>query len=400
MKIAIVNSCYDRSTGKIAFGLAKYLLKNNYEVKLCYGRGKKIKFNYTYKIDKNLEFLFHVFMSRIHGRQGAFSYFATKRLIKFLKKNKIDTIYGIGLHGYYLNEKMFFNYIINYNIKFIYIMTEEYAFWGKCGYNNGCSNHLTGCGNCPQLSDYPKTWFFDRTSAVYKMKEDAYKRLKRAVFVGPEYTIKASKQSRLMSGIKTEIVDEGIDVKNLYFPKDSKALKKKLNISDDKIIILCVAPSTYARKGCEYFLEVAQKMVDKSEYVFVHVGFMDNIKKCPQNYIPIGYVTDQNILAEYYSMADLFFFPSLLDTMPNACLEALACGTPLLCFDISGMPYIANNEVATFVEAKNINMLIDVISKSKKKSTTIVEDCRSYALARYDSQMIFKKLLEIADNIL
>jgi len=80
--------------------------------------------------------------------------------------------------------------------------------------------------------------------------------------------------------------------------------------------------------------------------------------------------------------------------MPNACLESLACGTPLLCFNISGMPYIANQTTAIFVEPRNIDQLCDVIKKTHKKTPEIISVCRKYAESRYDNKKYYDKLAE------
>ena len=392
--VAIINSVYDRSTGKIASGLLSYLKSKGYKVFFCYGYGKEINNLNFYRINNKIEHYYHALMCRITGIEGAYSWFATKRLIKFLRKNKIDTIYGISLHGYYLNEKMFFDYLIREKIKFVYIMTDEYAFLGKCAYSNGCMNYLFGCGNCPQIKEYPKSLFFDSSAKVFKIKNHAYSQLRNTVFVGPEYTIIAAKKSPLINGIPTSIVDEAIDL-NMYYPRETNELRKQMNINNQKIVILCVAPFNYERKGCKYFIEAAQRFENDKRFIFVHVGYTGDKTICPSNYIPIGYETDQNKLAEYYSLGDLFVFPSLLDTMPNACLESLACGTPLLCFNISGMPYIANQTTAIFVEPRNIDQLCDVINNTCKKTSETISVCRKYAESRYDNNKYYEKLTEL-----
>lgn len=392
--IAVINTCDDGSTGKIGEGLFSHLLEKGYNAFFCYGM-ESIKKSHSnpnyYLIDKKVEVLFHVVWCRLTGYQGTRSVFATRRLIRFLSDNKIDTIYCISLHGYYLNEKMLFDYIKKKDINLVYVMVDEYAYLGKCGYSNGCDHYQHGCTQCPQVKEYPQSLFFDRAAKIFQNKKYEYAGLNHAVFVGPEYTIVSSKKSELMHGLRTEILDEAVDVMR-YCPRNTDHLKKKLGISDDKIIIVCVAPFSYERKGCIYFVELARMLENNHNYVFVHVGFDGNKAILPTNYIPIGYVSDQDELGEFYSLGDLFVFPSLLDTMPNACLEALSAGTPLLCFNVSGMPYIADNRTATFVEAKNVKELAKVVLSTPKKTEEIINSCREYALNRYDNRKYFCKL--------
>lgn len=392
--IAIINSVYEKSTGKIARGFVEYLRLQGYNAFLCYGYGKKITGNEFYRIDTFLERYIHAFQCRIFGDQGFHSTFATKRLIRFLKKNNIDTIYGIGLHGYYLNEKKIFDYISKNNISFVYIMTEEYPFLGKCGYSDGCQNYKKGCGHCPQLKEYPKSFFFDRTRKIFSMKKEAYSKIAKFIAVGPEYTILAAKKSPLMENKKLFVLDESIDT-SFYSPRDTSLLKNKLNISDNKIIIECIAPMSYPRKGCKYFIELARAFEDDDRFVFVHVGYDIDYCKLPRNYIAIGYVSNQDTLAEYYSLADLFVFPSLLDTMPNACLEALSCGTPILCFDVSGMPFLTDEKAGTYVKAKDVDSLVRVVNHTQKKNKEISNYCRCYAIQRYDRKKYYFELTKI-----
>lgn len=399
--IAIINNGDSGSTGNIAMNLHHDLIKAGYNSVFCYGRGKAGNNYDTYRIDNAAEYRWHALLTRITGKQGFYSQKATSRLLTLFKNRNIDTIFIVCIHGYYINERRLYQYIAECNIRLIHIMIDEYAYTGKCAYHDGCERFLTGCGRCPHKKDYPSNLFLDGSKVVFESKLSAYKKLNNAVFVGPQFVVEQAQKSPLFQNIKTEILDESIDTE-IFRPKNVENIRKQLGIKSSKIVILTVVPyygEKRDRKGGRYFIELAHLFEKDDRFVFVHVGYLNKKKEhLPNNFIPIGYISDLSLLAEYFSLGDIFVFPSLLDTMPNACLDALACGTPLLCFNVSGMPYIANDEVATFVEPQNIDAMAEIIVSAHKKTPSIIEKCRNYALQRYDCRKYNEKLIKIANK--
>lgn len=392
--VAVINQSYDDSSiGKIADGLHQQLLSQNYNSYLFYGYGDNPKDSTYIRFETEIERYIHAFLTRITGRQGCYSYFATKRLIKKLEKLEIDTIFGECLHGYYLNERLLFKYISKKNIKFVYVVIDEYPYLGKCWNSNGCSNYLTGCGNCPQKGIYPASYVFDGSRHIYSLKATWYPKMKNCVFAGPEFSVNNAIKSPLMKGIRLEMVDEGIDI-GLYAPQDSSGLRKKMGISDDKIVIFSTAG--FRIKNGALFVELAKRLEKYPQYVFVHSGNKEAPVDMPSNYIFVGFVPVED-LPLYYSMADLFVFTSMQDCMPNTCLESLACGTPIVCFDISGMSYLAGPDLEYLVDPGNIDDLEKVVlEKAQKKSQELSCKCREYAVKRYDRTIYFQKLINCA----
>ena len=396
---AIINTCDWGSTGKIAIGLCNYLKLQGKEVLFCYGRGEKRDDAERFRFSKETEVKIHYAHNKLTGFKNGSSKSATIRLIDRLRDKNVKEIYIVNLHGYVLNEELFLNYLVSDDIHVVYIMADESAFLGNCTYRNGCDRYLEGCKQCGKIRGIQKLFGLHPSEKAFEVKSKAYKNLKNIVFVGPEFVIQSAITSPLLKDKRTEIVDEAIDVR-INSPRDTSELREKLGLSEDKIVIVCVAPFSYPRKGVRYFVETAKRLENDGRYAFVQVGYDVKDKTgLPKNYIPIEYVSNQKDLTEYYSLSDLFVFPSLQDTMPKACLEALACGSPLLCFNTSGMPYMADETVMTLVEVKNVDQMVEVILHTNKKDETVINTCRNYALKRFDNQNYFKKLETIMNSM-
>jgi len=66
-------------------------------------------------------------------------------------------------------------------------------------------------------------------------------------------------------------------------------------------------------------------------------------------------------LAEIYSAADVFVNPTHQDTYPTVNLEARACGTPVITYDVGGSPESAGGKY--IVKENDIDGLAEQIYK-------------------------------------
>ena len=182
-------------------------------------------------------------------------------------------------------------------------------------------------------------------------------------------------------------IDTAIDLDTVFYPRNTESLRRELNIDLDAKVVLCCAPINDPLKGVHYYMEAA-KLCEGKNIVFINVSYGGDESLCPSNYIPISYVSNRDKMAEYYSLADVYVCSSISDAQPNTCIEAMGCGTPIIGFNISGVPYIAPDNIGTYVEAKNVRALADAIDSISKKNESTKKICRDYACQRYGRDVV------------
>ena len=404
MKILIVDVFGAiHSTGKITSLQYAYLKRQGHDVRVCYRgvREPKIANPDFIPVAGHMEPGLGRLLAWFSGYEGYTHPLATRRLVKLTESFHPNIVQLNILHGYFINSNAYLSYLKAHHFKVCYTMMDEYAYMGKCAYAYACQQFLTGCvGGCPERKSYPKSFFFDRSAFIFRAKQKAYSGFRDIVFTGPGWVVGRARSSKLLRDFRIEELDEPVDFGSIFYPRDVHALRARLGIPADHKVIVTVAQMSDPRKGGQYFIQVAERLQKRHDMTFVFVGYDVKQKVQLPHLITIPYVSSQNELAEYYSLGDLFVCTSLADTMPNVCIDALGCGTPLAGFAEAGTPYVAPPEFGTFTKTYDIEALARVIEATPIKSQERSQSCHQYAVARYAPEVVFGKLEKIYQSLM
>lgn len=404
MKIFIVNICANHgSTGKIATILKEGYAKNGHYVRLFYGSRNEVSSDVKdLKITRPYESYISAFVQGLTGYSGVFLSRATNRLIKCIEKESPDVVQLLNIHGFYLNEYKLLNYLAAKQIPVVYSMMDEYAYMGICAFSYDCNKFMSSCGNCPIKNNFPsRSYLFDRSGYYFEKKKKCYSKFTSLHFAAVPWAVSRSKQSALLKNEDVRTVNEPIDLDNDFYPQDTSLIKKELAIPEQNIVVLTVAVLSSPRKGGKYFLDLCRRMQNKKGYTFIYVGYDTDIYEAPDNMIKIPYVSSTKRLAELFSLADVFVSTTLSDTIPNACINALGCGTPICGFDISGLSFIGINDFAIvkLVHPFDIGALEGAVCSFSKKNSSIVKRCRDSVYYDYSPEKVISDYLEIFEEI-
>ena len=404
MKILMVNiTCTYGSTGAITNLLKERFENEGHEVFVCYGTNNQIKVPAnSYKVTFRGEGWFSSKIGEYSGLYGLGNFMSTWKIKRLIHKIKPDVINLFNLHGSYVNDLVLLNYIRKHDIPTVYTMLDEYAYMGRCCFSYECTKFKTFCHDCSHLTDYPRSLFFDNSSYYFKKKKEIYERFRNIVFVGETFAYGRSKESALLKDKQIELIQEPIDYDNTYYPRKTEDLRKELNIPNSNIVILTITNYGDERKGGRFFFELYEQMKDLPGYSFVFVGYNEATWGRKEGVVTIPYVIDKDMLASYFSLADIFVFTSLADTSPSTVQQALGCGSPVCAFDIEGIRNmnIRDTRVMKLAHVKDIEELKHNVIQFKKKDELTILKCRESVYEAYNISSIYKKYLELYNSII
>lgn len=114
------------------------------------------------------------------------------------------------------------------------------------------------------------------------------------------------------------------------------------------------AGTGFERKGLRFAIEAAALLRNDARLRLVVLGRGDvgayrrlAVRlKLRERVLFLG---ERENIADFYGAADMFLLPSLYDPFPNACLEAMACGLPIVTTRVTGVSEVAQDGVDAYL---------------------------------------------------
>lgn len=399
MKVLQINSvCGIGSTGRIAIDIHNILIDQGHESYIAYGRGLPKNCDDAIRIGTKIDNYTHVVKTRLLDKHGFGSKRATKEFVKEIKKIDPDIIHLHNIHGYYINIEILFNYLKEANKPVIWTLHDCWSFTGHCSHFDyiGCKKWKTGCFDCPQKQEYPKSVLIDNSEWNYNKKKEIFMGVDNMMLVTPSNWLSNLVGKSFLKDYRIEVINNGIEL-SFFKPTDNE-FRKKYEL-DDKFIILGVASIWTQSKGINYFLELSTNL--KEDEVIVLVGLSNKqLKEIPENIIGISRTNNVEELADIYSSADIFVNPTLEDNFPTVNLEALACGTPVITFETGGSPESINNKTGMVVKERSSVKLYENISNLRvSEKHSYIKECVDRAIKKYDRKLKYEEYISLYNNL-
>lgn len=362
-KLLQLDSCLNvGSTGRIAEAIGLLAMARGWECYIAHGAryvGKSAMHSYqvTTKTDEYL----HYAKSLFFDAHGLGSGKDTKALVDWIKNVGPDVIQLHGIHGYWLNYRVLFEYLAETNIPMVWTFHDCWEYTGHCSHysSSNCVKWRERCHDCPKMKSYPKA-LIDKSRRNFDLKKHLFTSVKNLTIVPVSYWLGSEVRQSFMKNYPIHVIQNGIDLKTFYPRKevDSK-IREKYGLGNH-FVILSVATKWHQDNGYYDFMKLRPMLDEK--YLIVLVGVSEIQKKeLPKGIVGISRTDSKDELAELYTVADIAVTTQTEATFGLVTVEAMACGTPVIVYNSTACPEVVAPGTGFVIPPKDIDALSKTI---------------------------------------
>jgi glycosyltransferase involved in cell wall biosynthesis len=271
----------------------------------------------------------------------------------------------------------------------VWTLQDMWAFTGGCHYTLGCDRYRYNCGNCPQLqSDQER----DLSRWVWQRKFKAWQNINFTIVAPSSWMAECARASSLFRELPIEIIPFGLDTEK-FTPYDLQQARNELNLPLDKHLVLfgAIDATGDTRKGSHLLQQALQKLSktqwqEKIELVIFGASEPEKPVDFGFSVHYLGHLED-NALRLAYSAANVMVAPSIQESFGQTASESLACGTPVVVFEGTGLADIVDGNQSTKSDKCNgyVAQYCD-IEDLAKGITWVIEDGERHQKLRYHAR--------------
>lgn len=256
------------------------------------------------------------------------------------------------LHLHWINQRFISLDDLPKDKPIVWTLHDSWPFCGVCHYFLDCEKYKDKCGSCPFLHSGKAN---DLSNQVWRKKANVYKNLNMHIVTPSSWLGNCAKQSSLLGRFPITVIPNCLDI-NTFRRLDENEISTRWSslqqISNKKPLLLygAVNATKDKIKGFCYLLSALKVLeqqcgVDDIELIVFGASSSDlNIEvNIPIHYV--DYVMDTNELVSLYNLASVMIVPSMTEVFGQTASEALACETPVVAFNCTGIKEVVDHKV-------------------------------------------------------
>lgn len=204
---------------------------------------------------------------------------------------------------------------------------------------------------------------------------------------------------------KIKVVYNGVKIQKIDFMSSNEKLSKEFNIDKLKEKIFVYVGSGFKRKGVEEFLEILSKLSYRDFKAFIvgkekKISYYKDLAKELGLENKIIFTGPRSDVKDFYTVADIFLFPTRYEPFSNVILEAMSYENVVITTKQNGASEILDNDLVMeypkdFSIVKKIDDLLsnqNKLDKCKEKNLEIVQS--------FSIEENVKQTLKVIDEVI
>lgn len=307
------------------------------------------------------------------------------------------------IHLHWINGGLVnLRHLARINKPVIWTLRDMWPMTGGCHYTMGCDRFTTGCGECRHLGSQSKV---DLSHLVWRRKRKYLPKALKLVGIS-EWLSGEARRSGLFMHHDVRTISNAVDL-SAFFPLDKRVARNLLGLDTTKTIVLC--GSTSAKdpyKSFGHYLRALDEL-DPARYHLCFFGKLDariaETLALRFDCTSFGFLHDEISLRMVYSAADMFVAPSVMEAFGKTLVEAMACGTPVVCFDATGPKDIVTHQrdgfAATPFDPVSLAEGIDWVARHDDYES-LRQRAIEKAHERFDTRVIARQYQQLYHEVL
>ena len=288
----------------------------------------------------------------------------------------------------------------------VWTLHDMWPFTGGCHYDQECGRYRGSCGRCPLLDSERER---DYSRVTWKRKARAWADREMTIVAPSRWLAECARGSSLMRERRVEVIPNGLQL-DRYRPIPKSQARQLLGLPLDRRLIAfgAVASTSDPRKGYDLLVPALRRLSAASTVPTGVLVFGASAPERPDEFgMPswfLGELSDDVSLALVYSAADAFAAPSRQDNLPNTVLEALACGTPSVAFDVGGFPdligHMEDGFLARPFDVDDLARGLQLLVESSELREEWGRRARAKAVAQFSLSLQASRYIELYSELL
>ncbi|MEZ7497295.1 glycosyltransferase [Flavobacterium sp. Arc3] len=230
--------------------------------------------------------------------------------------------------------------------KIVWTLHDSFIFTGGCHTTYDCLGYQNSCGACNYLNSEKEN---DISKKLWKKKFKYLHDYGNINLTAPSNWMKiCAESSSIFKNKNVTCIPNLIDTE-IYTAKSKVDSKSFFGISSD-VKIITTGGSNFefdANKGMMLFLDSLQYLDNKNNVEIFIFGTKKEGREIFKGFTLryLGYIGSQDLLVSLFSASDVVVVPSKQESFGQVAIEAMACGSPVVAFNTSGLKDILEHKV-------------------------------------------------------